>query len=135
MVKLLLAQKADDKIREGNYGSALQAACVLGNEYIVKMFVKQGGDVYATGGLYSTALQAAAINRWWSSAEYLMKKLRINNTSLGKRSKEKKAKIMSRAENTPKTATEMMDEPNDILEEVAAVEREVVKRKPLVTWL
>ena len=44
----------------GEYGNALQAASLSGNEVIVSLLLEKGVDVNTQGGYYGNALQAAS---------------------------------------------------------------------------
>ncbi|KAF1930669.1 HET-domain-containing protein [Didymella exigua CBS 183.55] len=59
ITRLLLDRGADVNSQGGEYGNALQAASVEGEEQVVKMLLDRGADVNAQGGEYGSALQAA----------------------------------------------------------------------------
>ncbi|PSN59028.1 purine and uridine phosphorylase [Corynespora cassiicola Philippines] len=52
VVKRLLAEGADVKAEDEEYGNALQAASVGGYKDIIELLVKEGADVKAEGGLH-----------------------------------------------------------------------------------
>ncbi|KAJ6555637.1 hypothetical protein DFH09DRAFT_1318046 [Mycena vulgaris] len=56
----LLIQKGADVDAAGERGTALQRACKEGHTDVVRLLIANGADVNAQGGIYGTALQAAA---------------------------------------------------------------------------
>jgi ankyrin repeat protein len=54
VVETLLYRGADIKSPCGEYGNALQAACVGGHVNIVALLIHKGADVNAKGGKYGT---------------------------------------------------------------------------------
>jgi hypothetical protein len=60
VVQALLENGAEVNAREGEYGSALQAASYKGNEAIVGLLLEKGADVNLQGGHFGNALRAAS---------------------------------------------------------------------------
>ena len=64
VIRLLISKGVD--VRGGKNGAALQAAVDSGNIEYIELLLDKGADVNAVGGVYGTALQAAAASRWGS---------------------------------------------------------------------
>ena len=60
VVRFLMRRGADVKVKGGQFGSVLQAACFNCSKKFVDFLIHKGVDINAQGGRYRTALQAAA---------------------------------------------------------------------------
>ena len=61
VVRILLEKGADVNTVAGDYGTALQAASLGGNEMVVRILLEKGADANAVAGHYGTALQIASL--------------------------------------------------------------------------
>ncbi|KAG9559507.1 MFS general substrate transporter, partial [Aureobasidium melanogenum] len=59
-VRYLLSLRDNLNVQESNYGVALQAASISGNEQTVQVLLDHGANVNAKGGYHGSALHAAA---------------------------------------------------------------------------
>jgi ankyrin repeat protein len=69
--KEMIENGADVNMQGGLYGSALQAASIMGHENIVQLLLHHGANVNLQGGFYGSALQAAT----WVGNESIIKLL------------------------------------------------------------
>ncbi|KAK5805953.1 hypothetical protein VI817_000211 [Penicillium citrinum] len=74
VVQLLLEEGAEVNAQGGDYGNALQAACLEGREKIVQVLLEKGANVNAQGGLHGNALQAASLGGHDKIVQVLLEK-------------------------------------------------------------
>jgi ankyrin repeat protein len=72
MVELLLDNRADVDMQEGEYGPALQSASYGGSTAIVKLLLANGANINAQGGQHGTALVAASYSGKTAIVELLL---------------------------------------------------------------
>ncbi|KAK5941082.1 hypothetical protein PMZ80_006359 [Knufia obscura] len=74
LIEVLCDGLVDVNVKGERYGSALQAAAVLGSEAIVKQLIRNGANVHAEGGEHGHAILAAIVGKQYAVADMLRTK-------------------------------------------------------------